>query len=69
MRLSRRPSRKSSNEYSGWISFRMDWFDPLAVQETVYLVAIPEEAGKPGCVAVRHDTGELVPAQHRQRTP
>ena len=23
-----------SNEYSGWISFRMDWFD-LAVQETL----------------------------------
>ena len=24
----------SSNEYSGLISFRMDWLDPLAVQET-----------------------------------
>ena len=24
-----------SNEYSGLISFRMDWFDLLAVQETV----------------------------------
>ena len=23
-----------SNEYSGLISFRIDWFDPLAVQET-----------------------------------
>ena len=23
-----------SNEYSGWISFRMDWFDLLAVQGT-----------------------------------
>ena len=24
-----------SNEYSGLISFRIDWFDPLAVQETL----------------------------------
>ena len=24
-----------SNEYSGWISFRIDWFDLLAVQETL----------------------------------
>ena len=24
-----------SNEYSGWISFRMDWFDLLAVQGTL----------------------------------
>ena len=24
-----------SNEYSGLISFRTDWFDPLAVQETL----------------------------------
>ena len=24
-----------SNEYSGWISFRMDWFNLLAVQETL----------------------------------
>ena len=24
-----------SNEYSGLISFRMDWFDLLAVQETL----------------------------------
>jgi len=24
-----------SNEYSGLISFRMDWLDPLAVQETL----------------------------------
>ena len=24
-----------SNEYSGFISFRMDWFDPLAVQRTL----------------------------------
>ena len=24
-----------SNKYSGLLSFRMDWFDPLAVQETV----------------------------------
>ena len=24
-----------SNEYSGWISFRMDWLDLLAVQETL----------------------------------
>ena len=24
-----------SNEYSGLISFKMDWFDPLAVQETL----------------------------------
>ena len=23
------------NEYSGLISFRIDWFDPLAVQEMV----------------------------------
>ena len=28
-------SISSSNEYSGWISFRMDWFDLLAVQETL----------------------------------
>ena len=28
-------SISSSNEYSGWISFRMDWFDPPAVQETL----------------------------------
>ena len=25
----------NSNEYSGWISFRIDWFDLLAVQETL----------------------------------
>ena len=24
-----------SNEYSGWISFRIDWFDLLAVQQTL----------------------------------
>ena len=24
-----------SNEYSGWISFRMDWLDLIAVQETL----------------------------------
>ena len=24
-----------SNEYSGWISFRIDWFDFLAIQETL----------------------------------
>ena len=24
-----------SNDYSGWISFRMDWFDLLAVQRTL----------------------------------
>ena len=24
-----------SNEYSGLISFRIDWFDPLAVQGTL----------------------------------
>ena len=24
-----------SNEYSGWISFRIDWFDLLAVQRTL----------------------------------
>ena len=28
-------SISSSNEYSGWISFRIDWFDILAVQETL----------------------------------
>ena len=28
------PSISPSNEYSGWISFRIDWFD-LAVQETL----------------------------------
>ena len=28
-------SISSSNEYSGWIYFRMDWLDHLAVQETV----------------------------------
>ena len=28
-------SIRSSNEYSGLISFRMDWFDLLAVQETL----------------------------------
>ena len=28
-------SISSSNEYSGLISFRMDWFDLLAVQETL----------------------------------
>ena len=29
------PSNEYSNEYSGLISFRMDWFDLLAVQETL----------------------------------
>ena len=29
------PSISSSNEYSGLISFRIDWFDLLAVQGTV----------------------------------
>ena len=28
-------SINSSNEYSGWISFRIDWFDLLAVQGTL----------------------------------
>ena len=28
-------SLNPSNEYSGLISFRMDWLDPLAVQETL----------------------------------
>ena len=28
-------SISSSNEYSGLISFRIDWFDLLAVQETL----------------------------------
>ena len=26
---------QSSNEYTGLISFRMDWFDLLAIQETL----------------------------------
>ena len=28
-------SNSPSNEYSGWISFRMDWLDLIAVQETL----------------------------------
>ena len=31
-----------SNEYSGLISFRMDWFDLLAVQGTLESSAIPQ---------------------------
>ena len=30
-----------SNEYSGLISFRIDWFDLLAVQGTLYLESSP----------------------------
>src|SRR5574337_1307619 len=29
------PSISPSNEYSGLVSFRIDWFDLLAVQETL----------------------------------
>ena len=31
-------SISTSNEYSGLISFRIDWFDLLAVQGTEYLL-------------------------------
>ena len=33
--LSFRYSISTSNDYTGLISFRMDWFDHLAVQETI----------------------------------
>ena len=34
-----------SNEYSGLISFRMDWFDLLAVQETLKIL-LPHHSSK-----------------------
>ena len=33
-----------SNEYSGLISFQMDWFDPLAVQGTVKSILQPHSS-------------------------
>ena len=45
-----------SNEYSGLISFRIDWFDLLAVQGTVFRIILPNIRYKFSCVLKRRDS-------------
>ena len=49
-----------SNEYSGLISFRMDWFDLLAVQGTLKSSSTPHFKGS----ILRHSTVFMVQLSH-----
>ena len=55
-----------SNEYSGWISFRMDWLDLLAVQRTLksLLQHYSSKASIP-----RHSAFFMVQLSHPHMTP
>ena len=50
-----------SNEYSGLISFRMDWLDPLAVQETLKSL-LQHHSSKASIL--RHSTFFIVQLSH-----
>ena len=45
-----------SSEYSGLISFSIDWFDLLAVQGTVFRIMLPNIKYKFSCVLKRRDS-------------
>ena len=44
-------SNRPSNEYSGLVSFRIDWFDPLAVQRTLKSLQHNSKASILWCLA------------------
>ena len=50
-----------SNEYSGLISFRMDWLDPLAVQGTLKSL-LPQHSSKPSILW--HSAFSIVQLSH-----
>ena len=55
-------SNSPSNEYSGLISFRIDWFDLLAVLEVPSAVKFPETESRTesGCLGLGEEEGKLV---------
>ena len=55
----------SSNEYSGWISFRTDWFDLLAVQGTLKSL-LQHHSSKESIL--RHSTFFMVQLSHPYMT-
>ena len=57
-------SISSSNEYSGFVSFRIDWFDLLAVQET--LKSLPQHSSKAS--VLHHSTFFMVQLSHPYMT-
>ena len=50
-----------SNEYSGWISFRIDWFDLLVVQGTLKSL-LQHQSSKASIL--RHSAFFIVPLSH-----
>ena len=57
-------SISSSNEYSGFVSFRIDWFDLLAVQGT--LKSLPQHNSKAS--VLHHSTFFMVQLSHPYMT-